>query len=216
MDVRLRMLSLAVQQAQERVLHFPSTFRDVRVQVSAIQRGWLMTSAYLDYNRVISEPESFEPDARYIGCFTTDPAVVQLLYSHGIPVWFIRPDISILDSIQVRAIVRLVRTSDSQIAYTLWQCNSPPLYSGLAGLNHLDAVTRLRLFYIDISQVPLLVRYDATSYTASAPSSNDSPAPPNRAQSSGRPSTIADSRSQTKPIRKPPCAFYTSLNGRSH
>ncbi|KAI0356349.1 hypothetical protein OH77DRAFT_1495659 [Trametes cingulata] len=93
-----------------------------------VQRAWLMASAILDYPAFVESENASFPDVRreFMGAFTTDPA--------GIPVWHIRPNVSIED----------VTIKAEPLDET-----SPPLYLGFAGRQHLDIVCTQRVPLVD-------------------------------------------------------------------
>ncbi|KAI0686518.1 hypothetical protein C8Q76DRAFT_772315 [Earliella scabrosa] len=162
-DDTLTHLSTAMRRAQDRILHFPSTFRDAVLQVRSVQRLWLRCQAYLDYHHILTAPQPGEVERCYMGAFTTNPSIVQLLFDIGLPVWFIRPDASVLDSTKVFAVICLEQASSVEMQ--LWQSGATPLYSGLVGAAHLEATSRNPLVYLDIPHAPLLSPYDPDTFS---------------------------------------------------
>lgn len=159
----LHSLTSPMREARARILYFPSTFRDACLQVREVQRFAILSRAYLDYARLLSLAPVFSVHTEYMGAFTTDPAVVQKLFYAGVPVWFIRPDVSLLsDARIVRAVVMPDRPS--HIETQPWQSGVRPIYSGLVGVGHLAITCRPSMRYLDISHAPLLVRYDTETY----------------------------------------------------
>lgn len=78
-------------------LSFPSTYRDLVVQVANVQRYWLESQAWLDYMniyraRILGTTLDTVPTVNnsFMGCYTSDPTVAFKLYKAGIPVWLIR------------------------------------------------------------------------------------------------------------------------------
>ncbi|KAH9856322.1 hypothetical protein C2E23DRAFT_722890 [Lenzites betulinus] len=164
---RLHNLSREMTRAFERLEYLPSTFRDLRIQVRQVQRFWIMTKAYLEYADVVAAASAqvtgdFVPDTALMGGFTTDPELVQQLTHAGIPVWFLRPQGSMQKS-HVQCVVLVQEPRPEEIVQQHWLADLPPIYSGLTGAKHIDSVSRAVLSYMDISESPLLVRYDASS-----------------------------------------------------
>lgn len=195
-------LNRDMRRALERLLYYPSTYRDVCIQVRQLQRSWLMARAYLDYSERLSDTPSsgqLEVERGYMGAFTTDPAHAQHLYDAGIPLWFIRPKDSLIPALFIRAVV-LVRAPGEEIVQKNWNGDVSPVYSGLTHARHLAAVSRLTLSYIDVSQSPLLIRYDADAYR----SANDTPGP---SASTARKNTASSGvqRSSKKKAMNAPC-----------
>ncbi|KAI0363597.1 hypothetical protein BV20DRAFT_957919, partial [Pilatotrama ljubarskyi] len=84
---------------------------------------------------------------------TTDPAVVQELYTAGIPVWWIRQDASMLQEIVVVAIEEI---QEPEVCMRVGPDHGEVLYRGLVGTAHLAATARGGHTYLDISRAPLL------------------------------------------------------------
>ncbi|KAI1782631.1 hypothetical protein LXA43DRAFT_977454 [Ganoderma leucocontextum] len=142
-DKRLSSLDTAMRHARDRLLCFPCTWRDVRLQVRLTQRFWLMAQAFLDFQAVFPSAGFRRPvDARFMGAFTTDPAAVQELFDAGIPIWWLRLDLSILTDTRVRAIVPL--TTPDRICFDIFPGHGDDLYRGLAGAKHLQVPARRR------------------------------------------------------------------------
>lgn len=167
-DDRLRWLRTAMVHAADRLRHFPSTFRDAAMQVRETQRYWLMTHAFIHYydiyvprqNAVL--PCAVEPGL--MGAFTTDPGVVQKLFQAGVPVWFVRPDISLLSDARVGQVVRL--TLPSELSTEVGAEYGHVLFRGLAGARHIAATARGGHTYFDISRAPLLAVDTDRGYAA--------------------------------------------------
>ena len=158
-DVRLWKFNIAMVDARNRLLHFPATFRDTCFQVREVQRFWLLCRAVIDYTRINTKEEpatSTRPGI--MGAFTTDPGVMQTLARGGIPVWFIQPRVSSLDKDIGDKMV--VMKLPSEITRIPWQSNAPAMYSGLSGYNHLNIICSIKHMYLDVSQSPLIFRYD--------------------------------------------------------
>ncbi|KAI0686910.1 hypothetical protein C8T65DRAFT_712258 [Cerioporus squamosus] len=175
-DPHLILLRRTILDARNHILHFPSTFRDVCVQIHTVQQYWLMCRAYLDFERLINRADSDSPlpvDTRFMGAFTTHPAITQRLYHSGIPVWHIRPRVG-LDHIVVDAIVV---TEQADLVCEPFETNASPVYTGLA-------VNRRAYLYLDVSRGPLLVRYDQLTFCAGA---SPTEGPGQRAHTHGQP-----------------------------
>ncbi|KAF7792927.1 hypothetical protein EIP86_004030 [Pleurotus ostreatoroseus] len=89
-------LSTCAQDALDR-LDFPATFRDLIKQHAVFQRYCLYTQAWLQWNVAVMKyfplaPLAPIPTAEMMGCFTSNPSIVQRLFTHGIPVWFLRTE----------------------------------------------------------------------------------------------------------------------------
>ncbi|RDX40899.1 hypothetical protein OH76DRAFT_1489920 [Lentinus brumalis] len=165
-DSQVLQLRRTMLDARNRVLHFPSTFRDACMQLRTVQRYWLMCRAYLDFARMTTRADSDTPspvDISLMGAFTTDPAVAQLLHRAGIPVWHIRPKVNI-DEIVVDA---LVTTEQPKLVCQALESGASPIYTGLVGPALFRAVSRRAHLYLDVSRSPLLIRYDQETFRAS-------------------------------------------------
>ncbi|TFK81876.1 hypothetical protein K466DRAFT_604136 [Polyporus arcularius HHB13444] len=137
-DVHVLHLRRTMLDARDRILHFPSTFRDVCVQLRTVQRYWLMGRAYLDYARLTARTDFDSPmaaDTRLMGTFVTHPAALQRLHRAGIPVWHIRPNVQ-LDDIVVDAVVV---TEEPGLVSEPLERGGAPIYSGLVGTALFDA-----------------------------------------------------------------------------
>lgn len=155
-DTHLAWLVAAMSQARSRLLHFPCSFRDAVLQVRETQRYWLMIDAYVQYYDVYTMPHLGAPrqvHRHLMGAFTTEPRVVQTFFNAGIPVWFIRSDVSLLQTTAVRAVVLLQEPVN--ICTARGPDDNHVLYSGLAG-DHLRFTARGGHTYLDVSRAPLL------------------------------------------------------------
>ncbi len=154
----LTLLHVAMIQAQERLKYFPCTFRDACLQVRETQRYWLMSEACMKYNDTYLPASSGPPQPVHrelMGAFTTNPGAVQLLFNAGIPVWFIRSDVSILEDTRTTATV--IPQPPSDICMEVGPEGGTVLYSGLVGAEHILQTVRLGHTYLDLSRAPLLV-----------------------------------------------------------
>ncbi|RDX39946.1 hypothetical protein OH76DRAFT_1424002 [Lentinus brumalis] len=148
MDTQVLHLRRTMLDARDRILHFPSTFCDACIQTRTVQRFWLMCCAYIDFTRLTLHMDSDIPvavDARFMGAFTTHPAVAQCLYRAGIPVW----DEWNLDALVVDAIVV---TEQPKVMCEPLESGASPIYSGLVGMALLQAVSRRAHLYLDVSR----------------------------------------------------------------
>ncbi|KAI0348955.1 hypothetical protein OH77DRAFT_314456 [Trametes cingulata] len=123
--------------AADRLVFFPSTFRDALFQVVQVQRFWLrvMARAVLDYHTVFTAPHkdktSIIPDDiehGWMGAFCADPTLV---LDARIPVWHVRPRIQVTGLV-VQAEVLLRQPDQEDVATKPLDPDSPPLYSGAA------------------------------------------------------------------------------------
>ncbi len=118
-----------------------------------------MTHAYITYHDTYAHRQHghiWHPvNSKIMGAFTTDLGIVQQLYALGVPVWFIRTDVSILDNTRVRALVRM--THPTQICTsTVGVEDGWILYKGLASPKHLAAMACGGHTYVNIPCAPLL------------------------------------------------------------
>ena len=147
-------LEVAMRQACDRLRHFPCTWRDACLQVRQVQRYWLMAHAFLDYHALTSRPgHNKAVQEQYMGAFSTDPSQVQILFSAGIPVWWLRVDATVLADTRVRAVVLLTEPTDICQEVAL---DAQVLYSGLVGHEHLICISRAGHTYQDLSRNVLL------------------------------------------------------------
>ncbi|KAI0689188.1 hypothetical protein C8T65DRAFT_711846 [Cerioporus squamosus] len=166
-DHRLPWLNLAMRQTRDRLKYFPCTFRDAALQVRETQRYWLLTRACLDWvgkhvDNFLGSPLPVNPGL--MGAFSTDGGVVQNLLTAGIPVWYIRSDVSILRDTSVRAIV--IPTLPDDIYMDSGPEGGHVVYRGLAGVAHLLQTMRSGHTYLDVSRTPLLVVDNIGGYPA--------------------------------------------------
>ncbi len=151
-------LHMGMTQARDRLKYFPCTFRDTVLQVRETQRYWLMSQACLEYhgtyaNAFFGLPQPVHREL--MGAFTSNPGDVQMLFNAGIPVWFIRSDVSILEDTRTTATV--IARPASEICMDLAPEGGAVLYTGLAGAEHILQTVRFGQTYFDLSRVPLLV-----------------------------------------------------------
>ena len=163
LNSHLQWLRAAMRQACDRLLHFPSTYRDAISQVRETQRYYLMAEAFMLYHdHIISamygEPRSVRKDL--MGAFSTDPTAVQKLHAAGVPVWFVRPDISLLSK-YTRDLISVTNPDTAICVATLADYH---LFKGLSGPRHIQATARGGHTYRDISTAPLLAVYSDGGY----------------------------------------------------
>ena len=104
------------------------------------------------------EPQPVRQDL--MGAFSTDPAAVQKLHAAGVPVWFVRPDISLLSK-YTRDLISVTKPDTTICVATLADYH---LFKGLSGPRHLQATARGGHTYRDISTAPLLAVYSDGGY----------------------------------------------------
>lgn len=167
LDPHLGWLDIMILQARDRLRHFPCTFRDVLMQVRETQRYCIMARAFLDFQRLQIPAAGAPPQPvnhAAMGAFTTDPGLVQRLFAAGVPVWYLRTDVSIMSDDRVCSVVELSKPTD--ICTTVGEEGGTVLYSGLAGTKHFEAMARGGHTYLDISHAPLLAVDEDGGYAA--------------------------------------------------
>ena len=156
-DQRLAWLETAMRHARDRLRCFPCTFLDTMVQVRETQRYWLMARAFLDYHDKYLPAQVGTPRVTcndIMGAFTLNPGIVQRFFCAGIPIWFIRSDVSILDSTQVRKVDQ--ETKPSHLCMDHPTGVDHILFRGLTGEGHLAATARGGHTYYELCHAPLL------------------------------------------------------------
>ena len=145
---------LCMRQALSRLQVIPATFRDQSIQVRVLQRHWIMTEAFLEFNRLLQDDERacapLPLQADMMGAWTTNPQVVHQYIRLGLPVWFLRRDLHAPLASESPIPSSLEPVSPSHI------CSEPlvpgcVLYHGLAGDGHLRQTIRRAHPYLDIS-----------------------------------------------------------------
>ncbi|KAI0739112.1 hypothetical protein C8Q80DRAFT_231131 [Daedaleopsis nitida] len=118
------------------------SFRDITMQIREVQRYSLMIRAYMDFtdrrNIPRSTSDSLPLNPTLMGAFTDDRGVVRKLYELGIPVWYVRRDLSLF-----RDARQAVPIPPSNICTALGP-GTGILYEGPPGPNHI-AVTHQAL-----------------------------------------------------------------------
>ncbi|KAH9910708.1 uncharacterized protein BXZ73DRAFT_55055 [Epithele typhae] len=168
---RLAHMATAMAQARDRLRFCPATFRDSLFQLRETQRRWLACCAWIDYSRLTASATGASTvQLGYMGAFCTDPGDAQTLYRAGVPVWFVRPRVGDnLDDVQ--RIATPLR-QPSKLALSPFASDGVPIFSGLSGLRHLQAVCSVKHMYVDVSQAPLLTRFDYRVRPSSEPSAS--------------------------------------------
>ena len=195
----LTWLAAALRQGCDRLARFPSTRRDACLQFRDIQRYWIMATAFMEYHDLMdkasksarSTPLPVCPD--YMGAFTSKPQVVQNFYAAGIPVWFIRPDASVVGLHP--ALGNPVQPSNICTAYGSF--GGHPLYSGLCGAQHLQTCAPGNPLYFDISDAPLIAGYTDANYSGPPADNRQARPDASTSPSSGQPSGSRDARLAT-------------------
>lgn len=138
-------------------LTFPSTYRDLVVQVANVQRYWLESNAMLEYlgnhiDRFLTLAVGPPPPAElsFMGTYTADPVAAWKLFSAGIPVWLIRASHSITSDVSVADLVFLSRPTDIETNSTGF---GQLVYIGHVGERHHAAVSRGGHTYMDIPTI---------------------------------------------------------------
>lgn len=199
----LKIFELSMCRALDRLQHFPCTFRDATLQVRTVQRFWLYCQSFMNYSSAIAlsrhSPPAWHVHGQYMGAFTSDPGTVQRLFGAGIPVWFIRPDISILEHTTVRAVVRL--DVPRRICVVPWISQARPLYTGLPGAAHLELIQHHATMatYLEISRAPLLTQHHSMTQVHPAISGTTSLAPTSSAPRAGPIRSYPSARHASKP-----------------
>ncbi|KAJ3474860.1 hypothetical protein NLI96_g12214 [Meripilus lineatus] len=138
-------------------LSFPSTYRDLVVQVVNVQRYWLESEAWLEYmenyqQKILSPPISSPSLAKecFMGTYTADPVVAFKLFSAGIPVWLIRSPIAITNEIAIEQVVLLTCPADIVVSHEGF---GQLVYSGQVGEHHHAAINKGGHTYMDIPKI---------------------------------------------------------------
>ncbi|TBU28874.1 hypothetical protein BD311DRAFT_662634 [Dichomitus squalens] len=162
----LRWHEVAMRHALARLSLMPATFPDQTLQVSELQRHWLMAAGYLEYQRRLRSLPSLEgwPCASLplMGAWTSEPQHVQLLYAAGIPVWFVRNAHAPCYSVRIRQCVPPIKPVALQLAR--FPGTDAVLYHGLVGESHLSSMMQGGHGYLDISRVPSASIYSPDDY----------------------------------------------------
>ncbi|KAJ3482755.1 hypothetical protein NLI96_g6758 [Meripilus lineatus] len=155
---RIRFTCAAMSDSYKR-LSYPATFRDINRQLITVQRFWKESLAFLTW--VQDKWEHFEPSPsedvppapvnhQFIGAYTTDAAVVQILMRAGVPVWLLRQPELILPTTVVLEVVSA--TNASSIINTVNPTFA--LYHGMIGDRALSVTCMGGHTYSDVEHVP--------------------------------------------------------------
>ncbi|KAI1783517.1 hypothetical protein LXA43DRAFT_903422, partial [Ganoderma leucocontextum] len=139
--------------AWHRVRFISATYRDQVVQLGAVQRYWLLCSAFMTYYDLLYHSQRSQPlplHSQLMGAWTSEPKVAQTLFGLGIPVWLVRASHVVSPDIRVGKVVPVV-SADGLCHQRFYGVE--PVYRGLAGAGHLQA-TFTSPAYADLSRIP--------------------------------------------------------------
>ncbi|KAI5989930.1 hypothetical protein EDD15DRAFT_2370228 [Pisolithus albus] len=187
----MRVLMRLARHEVTRLRHHPLVFRDLVVFVSQLQRTLLDIHAALEYIEILyplltnvpSTPVRANPN--WMGCFTNNTQICEVLYFTGVPVWLVRREEFISPTMNIVRPVRLTFPDD--IVKAMYTENGvakpfPSIYRGPCGaLRHFHI---RRPYHGNLTETP-------TPTTAGSSSSHPS-------SSGGKQS----SRKQTKSARE--------------
>lgn len=125
-----------------------------------------MCHAYLEYYGKHRQAGTRGRDVNnaLMGAFTTDPGVVQLLFEAGIPVWWVRHDVSAARQMNIVNLKRLEEPKN--ICLQDGAEHGDVIHRGLVGPAHQEAMVRGGHTYHDLSRTPLLVMESPRGYPA--------------------------------------------------
>ncbi|KAI0704624.1 hypothetical protein C8Q76DRAFT_631347, partial [Earliella scabrosa] len=152
----LRWFGVAMRAAYDRARHLPATLRDHRIQVAETQRHWLLAEAFIKWHgSIIGQPPYVAPQARddLMGAWTSQPEVVDRLRLRGVPVWYVREQHLLDETIRVGRVVQL--QSPTGLDEAPWMVSEDVVFRGLVGERHLAVTMRSGATYLDLSRVPL-------------------------------------------------------------
>ena len=151
-DKTVQELEEAMTDAFHRLV-LPSTRRDLVLQVSCVQRYWMLTTAWLDFHVNIMRDRPFPSLERRIGpqgvrkdimgAVTTQPRYVQLMFRSGVPVWFLRQSDQVTTDTTVLRWITLTRANPPpQLEYDDPLRTQFPVtvFEGYTGEKHLMAI----------------------------------------------------------------------------
>ena len=123
--------------------HHPFVFRDLVVFVAQVQRTLLDIHALLDYTKILypllisppSKPVRVNPT--WMGCFTKDTRICEIFYFAGVPVWLVRHEDLIPQTMNIIHPVQL--TFPENIVRVMYSENGvvksfPVIYRGPSGI----------------------------------------------------------------------------------
>ncbi|KAI1796489.1 hypothetical protein LXA43DRAFT_937471 [Ganoderma leucocontextum] len=165
-EADFRWYVVAMRRALDRLRYMSATFRDQVIQVAQLQRYWLLSNAYVEYqSRLHAASSGISPAADVaqglMGAWSTDPKVVQHLMALGIPVWFLRAHHLIHGEVRIRSLLPIL---DAQHITSVPFFGEEPLYRGLAGDAHLEATMRRCDTYRDLSRTPAMSLFLSEDY----------------------------------------------------
>ena len=157
---------IAMRHALARLSLMPATFPDQALQVSELQRHWLMAAGYLEYQRRLRSLPASDgwhcASLPLMGAWSSEPQHVQLLHAAGIPVWFVRNPHVLNDQVRIGKCIPPIKPVALQLA--LFHGTDATLYHGLVGESHLSSMMQGGHGYLDISRVPTAVVYSTDDY----------------------------------------------------
>ena len=110
--------------ALDRLRNAPDSASQVIFAVRDVQRLGLELHSIYEWMTVIrsrlSTRSVFRP-GQYLGCFSSKPAEVEMLYRAGVPIWFLRTRTSITDSMQLGKRISDVPIS-GELELQRWKC----------------------------------------------------------------------------------------------
>ncbi|KAJ3473404.1 hypothetical protein NLI96_g13019 [Meripilus lineatus] len=181
-------------------LLFPSTYRDLTIQVVNVQRYYLECEAWLYWygtvdERILTASQGRRVDEVRMGAFTADPASTAKLFSAGIPVWLFRiPSAITTDT----AIAEIVAFSEPNEITTDIGIFGSVVYRGLPGEGHHAAISLGGHTYLDIPKVFLPPPSGDDQISTSSPNTTS------HSSDAARPSGAGPIRSQTRIVRPSP------------
>ncbi|KAJ3488155.1 hypothetical protein NLI96_g3039 [Meripilus lineatus] len=182
-------------------LSFPSTYRDLVVQVANVQRYWLEAEALLKYEDVYkakflstneyNDAHSAEPNTSVMGCYTSDPVAAFKLFNAGIPVWLIRSPELFTREVAVGAVVMTKKPHDIEIRMSGF---GQRVYSGHVGERHHAAVSMGGHTYMDIPRIFIANPESTTTSTSLQEGSSSS----QQTRQAGHPRSASSTSSQSR------------------
>lgn len=153
----LRFTFNAMRDSSQR-LTFPATLRDLSRQVVQVQRFYLESLAFLTWAEELHEKafplldsQSPQCNHEYMGVYTTDPALVQIFFRAGIPVWLLRKPSAIQEGTILRSLTATTLPMEAGIIIS-----NPTfeIYCGRIGDFHLAATCMGGHSYDDVEKLP--------------------------------------------------------------
>ena len=154
----LESLISAMRHGVNRLKHSPYTLRELVLDVAQTQRMYLEALAMCEYleDHWDKQLQSVGPTKRpthteYMGAWTTDPTVVQMLQHAGIPVYFVRPRGTVDDDAKLIKLQPSFQR-DERIVTAEWAATTreelavPERYSGIPGEDMHRAASQLNRY----------------------------------------------------------------------